>query len=95
MGVDWELVRILIEKSLLEGHLSDHQIRVLSEAEDKDSGRYGSLYVEFRRREKQRSRETDERALASGEKTAAQLQRENGAFSFPGAHIIFDPEKLS
>jgi len=45
--------------------------------------------------EKQRSREADERALASGEKSAEQLQKENGAFSFPKARIIFDPKSLA
>jgi hypothetical protein len=38
-----------------------------------------------RTREKQRSREEDARALASGEKSPADLQRENGHFSFPNA----------
>jgi hypothetical protein len=45
--------------------------------------------------EKQRSREADERALASGEKSAEQLQKENGVFSFPRARILFDPESLA
>jgi CHASE3 domain sensor protein len=40
-----------------------------------------------RAREKQRSREEDARALASGEKSSEQLQRENGHFSFPNARI--------
>lgn len=33
--------------------------------------------------EKQASRDEDARALASGEKTVAQLKAENGAFAFP------------
>jgi hypothetical protein len=40
-----------------------------------------------RAREKQRSRDEDARALASGEKSAQELQRENGHFSFPNARI--------
>ena len=40
-----------------------------------------------RAREKQRSREEDARALASGEKSREQLQRENGHFSFPNARV--------
>jgi hypothetical protein len=40
-----------------------------------------------RAREKQLSREEDARALASGKKSAEELQRENGHFSFPNARI--------
>jgi hypothetical protein len=40
-----------------------------------------------RAREKQCSREEDARALASGEKSPEQLQRENGDFSFPNARV--------
>jgi hypothetical protein len=40
-----------------------------------------------RAREKQRSREEDARALASGEKSREQLQRENGHFVFPNVRI--------
>jgi hypothetical protein len=40
-----------------------------------------------RAREKERSRDDDVRALAAGEKTAEQLHRENGHFTFPNAHI--------
>ena len=40
-----------------------------------------------RAREKQRSREEDARALASGEKSPQELQHENGHFSFPNARI--------
>jgi hypothetical protein len=40
-----------------------------------------------RAREKQRSREEDARALASGEKSPEDLQRENGHFSFPNARV--------
>jgi hypothetical protein len=40
-----------------------------------------------RAREKQRSREEDARALASGEKSPEELQPENGHFSFPNARI--------
>src|ERR1700691_2409647 len=42
---------------------------------------------EERAREKQRSREEDARALASGEKSPEQLQRENGHFTFANARI--------
>jgi hypothetical protein len=40
-----------------------------------------------RAREKQLSREEDARALASGEKSREQLQRENGHFVFPSVRI--------
>lgn len=40
-----------------------------------------------RAREKQRAREEDARALASGEKTQAELRRENGHFAFPKVRI--------
>jgi hypothetical protein len=40
-----------------------------------------------RAREKQRSREEDARALASGEKSPDQLRRENGYFAFPNVRI--------
>ena len=42
-----------------------------------------------RAREKQASRDADARALASGEKSRAQLKAENGAFAFPRARIRF------
>lgn len=38
---------------------------------------------EQRAREKQASRDEDERALASGQKSREQLKHENGAFAFP------------
>lgn len=47
-----------------------------------------------RERAKQRSREADERALTVGEKSREQLQKENGAFSFPNARVVFDPKSL-
>jgi hypothetical protein len=40
-----------------------------------------------RAREKQRSREEDARALASGEKSRDELRRENGHFVFPNVRI--------
>jgi hypothetical protein len=40
-----------------------------------------------RAREKQLSREEDARALASGEKSREQLQRENGHFVFANVRI--------
>lgn len=40
-----------------------------------------------RAREKQASRDQDAAAIASGEKTAAQVSEENGSFAFPGARI--------
>jgi hypothetical protein len=40
-----------------------------------------------RAREKQRSREEDAQALASGAKTREQLRRENGHFVFPKVRI--------
>jgi hypothetical protein len=40
--------------------------------------------------EKARSREEDQRALASGEKSAEQLRLENGAFAFPPSRIRLD-----
>ncbi len=48
-----------------------------------------------RERAKQRSREADDRALASGEKSREQLQTENGSFSLPNARVIFDPKSLA
>lgn len=49
-----------------------------------------------RAREKQLSREQDERDLASGAKTREQLRRENGFFAFPTAKILWDEcERLS
>jgi hypothetical protein len=40
--------------------------------------------------EKQRSREEDARALASGEKSLKELERENGHFVFPHVRISFN-----
>jgi hypothetical protein len=49
-----------------------------------------------RAREKQLSRDQDERDLASGTKTREQLRRENGIFVFPDARILWDEcERLS
>ena len=45
------------------------------------------LAVEDRAREKQRSREEDARALASGEKSREDLRRENGHFVFPNVRV--------
>lgn len=46
-----------------------------------------------RAREKQASRDADEQALASGEKTREQLRIENGAFAFPRERIRIDFSK--
>lgn len=48
-----------------------------------------------RDQEKQRSRDEDERALATGEKSREQLRRENGKFVFPNARPIFSESKLA
>jgi hypothetical protein len=40
--------------------------------------------------EKARAREEDQRALASGEKSAEQLRLENGAFAFPPSRVRLD-----
>jgi hypothetical protein len=40
-----------------------------------------------RAREKQRSRDEDARALASGEKSPDELRRENGHFAFPHVRV--------
>jgi hypothetical protein len=40
--------------------------------------------------EKQRSREADAKALASGEKTQVELCAENGAFAFPPEQVRLD-----
>jgi hypothetical protein len=40
--------------------------------------------------EKARSREDDQRALASGKKSSEQLRVENGAFAFPPSRIRLD-----
>jgi hypothetical protein len=42
-----------------------------------------SLNAAERAREKAASREADARAIASGEKSRAELRAENGAFGFP------------
>jgi hypothetical protein len=45
------------------------------------------LDPEARAREKQRSREADARALASGEKSRDDLRRENGLFAFRNVRV--------
>ena len=40
-----------------------------------------------RARDKQRARDEDARALASGEKSQDDLRRENGHFAFPKVHV--------
>jgi hypothetical protein len=47
-----------------------------------------------RAKEKQLSREADERAIASGEKSQNQIRRENGFFAFPKVRIHIDPKSL-
>jgi hypothetical protein len=47
----------------------------------------GKLDLGERAREKQRSREDDARALASGEKSREQLRRENGHFAFSKVRV--------
>lgn len=53
-----------------------------------------SWYVDFdrgqRAAEKQASRDEDARSLASGEKSRADLRRENGALAFPNSEIAWD-----
>lgn len=44
--------------------------------------------------EKQRSREADVQALASGEKTRDQLRDENGAFAFPPERVRLDVPRV-
>jgi hypothetical protein len=46
-------------------------------------------------RAKQESREADDRALASGEKSREELRRENGLFVFPRAKINYERSQLS
>lgn len=48
-----------------------------------------SIDPDERAREKQESRDEDERTLASGEKTQEQLRRENGHFSFLRVRINY------
>lgn len=49
-----------------------------------------------RAREKQASRDSDARDLASGAKSREQLRRENGVFALPDAQIVWDEcEQLS
>lgn len=43
-----------------------------------------------RAREKAASRDADQRALESGEKTREQLRVENGAFAFPRDRVVID-----
>jgi hypothetical protein len=45
------------------------------------------LDVDKRAREKRQAREEDACALASGEKSAEQLRRENGHFAFPKVRV--------
>ena len=47
-----------------------------------------------RAREKQRSRDEDARALASGEKSREELQRENGHFTIPNVRVSLRGAKL-
>jgi hypothetical protein len=49
-------------------------------------------YVQ-RMREKQESRDEDDRRLTSGEVTREQLRRENGHFAFPNVVINFKSAK--
>jgi hypothetical protein len=53
------------------------------------------LDPDARARAKRLSREADERALASGEKSREQLRRENGFFAFPKVKIHIDPKSLA
>jgi hypothetical protein len=46
-------------------------------------------------RMKQESRESDERALATGEKSRDDLRGENGLFVFPNARINYLSSRLS
>jgi hypothetical protein len=50
--------------------------------------------VSQRALEKQLSRDADARALASGEKTQAQLCAENGAFAFPPERVHLEFPRL-
>jgi hypothetical protein len=52
--------------------------------------------TEERGREKAMSRDADAQALASGEKTQAQVRAENGAFAFPRerVHVDFSRVKI-
>lgn len=45
--------------------------------------------IEERRREKQASRDEDERAIAAGEKTRAEVRRENSFFGFLGVTVDY------
>jgi hypothetical protein len=42
-----------------------------------------------RAREKQAARDRDEQQIASGERSAAQVQQDNSLFAFPGARVKF------
>lgn len=42
-----------------------------------------------RAREKQAARDRDEQQIASGERSAAEVQRDNSLFAFPGARVKF------
>ncbi len=53
------------------------------------------LDQEARAREKQLSREADEQALASGEKTREQLRRENHLFAGQKFELLIDPSRLA
>jgi len=52
------------------------------------------LDAKARAKEKQLSREADERAVGSGDKSQDRLRRENGFFAFPKVRIHIDPKSL-
>lgn len=57
------------------------------------SGTVQTFDPKQRAAEKQASRDEDARALASGEKTVADLRRENSAFAFPRDRVRLTPPK--
>jgi hypothetical protein len=54
---------------------------------------YSVLDVDERAREKARARAADQRDLAEGKKSRAQLRDENGAFAFPRSRVRLDLSK--
>ena len=53
-----------------------------------------ALVLAERAREKNESRDADQRALASGQKSREDLRAENGAFAFPGARHLISKGRL-
>jgi hypothetical protein len=83
-GLSPELLRQAAKEALRRGLVVRTDLRDVHAALKGEPERFDP---KERAREKQRSRDEDARAVASGERTREELQRENGHFSFPNARI--------